>query len=236
MHRVIVFAAVLWTGAAAAAASQPAPAAQLPASPSIMTVGEALVRRAPDRAFVTASVETRAKNPRDAQRQNAEIMSAVQQRLVGAGIPRDAVRTTGYSMQQEFDFSNGRRIPRDFLAQNGVEVRVDAIDRTGEIIDTLVQAGATTVGGVRFDLKERAAAEREALTLAVADARARAEALAAAAGQTVDRVLRIEEQRQVQGREVAYVAAAKIAGAPDTPIEPSTIEIRAHIVLTVSIK
>ena len=64
------------------------------------------------------------------------------------------------------------------------------------MLDAVVQAGATSIGGVRFDLKDRAGAEREALRLAVADARARAEAAAAGAGRTIDRVLRIDDTRR----------------------------------------
>lgn len=209
-----------------------------PPVPSIVTTGEAIVRRAPDQAVIYAAVETRARNPREAQRQNADLMTAVQKRIADAGLGRDAVRTTGYSVQQEFDYSSGRRIPREYVAHNGVEVRLDAIDRTGEILDALVQAGATTVGGVRFDLKDRAAAEREALRLAVVDARGRADALAAGAGRTVDRILRIDDTRPqtpVPVRVEIMTAKAIDAAAP-TPIEPATIEIRAHVVLTVAIK
>src|SRR5947207_15996620 len=96
----------------AAAAQPPPPPADLPV---IVTTGEAVVRRAPDRAFVTVSVETRAKSPRDAQRLNAEAMTEVQQRLAAARIPKEAVRTAGYDLQQEFDFVQGRRIPREYL-------------------------------------------------------------------------------------------------------------------------
>jgi uncharacterized protein YggE len=203
-----------------------------------VTSGEAIVRRAPDQAFVMASVETRSRNPQDAQRQNASIMTAVQQKVSAAGIPRDAVRTTGYSIQQEFDFTNGRRVPREYVAHNGVEIRLDAIERTGELLDLIVQAGATTVGGVRFELKDRAGAEREALRLAVADARGRAEALAAGAGRTIDRVLLITDQRPgpVVPMMRTEMMMAKAADAAQTPIEPATIEIRAQVSLTVSIK
>src|SRR6185436_5797004 len=110
---------------------------------------------------------TRARMPRDAQKQNADAMAAVQQRIADVGIPRDAVRTTGYSVQQEFDFPNGRRVPREFVARNGLEVRIDAVDKTGEVLDALVGGGATTVSGVRFDLKDRVAVERDALRHAV---------------------------------------------------------------------
>ena len=153
----------------AAVSAQDVPA---PVTPSIVTTGEAVVRRAPDQAFVTVSVESRARNPRDAQRLNAETMTAVQQRIAAAGVPKDAVRTLGYNIQQEFDYVENRRVARGYLARNAVEVRVDAIDRTGEVLDAAVQAGATSVASVRFDLKDRAAAEREALRLAVVDARA----------------------------------------------------------------
>ena len=67
--------------------------------------------------------------------------------------------------------------------------------RAGEIADAVVQGGATALEGIRFDSKDRAAAERDALRLAVADARARADAAAAGAGGSVDRILKIEDLR-----------------------------------------
>ena len=209
-----------------------------PQVPSIVTSGEAIVRRAPDLAFVTVSVESRSKNPRDAQRLNAESMTAVQQRLSAAGIGKDAIRTLGYNIQQEFDYPNGKRVPREYVARNGLEVRLDAVERAGEILDIAVQAGATTVTGVRFDVKDRSAAEREALRLAVVDARGRAEALAAGAGRTIDRVLRIDDSRQGPAPVMMMEMRAKsMAGdAAPTPVEAGQIEIRAHVTLTVAIK
>jgi uncharacterized protein YggE len=211
-----------------------------PQVPSIVTSGEATVRRAPDQAFVTVAVETRARNPKDAQRTNAEAMTAVQQKLAEIGIAKDAVRTTGYNVQQEFDFSNGRRTPRDFVARNGLEVRIDAVERVGEVLDVTVTAGATSVGGVRFEIKDRAGAEREALRLAVVDARARAEAMATGAGRTLDRILRIDDSRQPQYRPAApQMMAARAGGMADAappPIEAGLIEIRADVTLTIAIK
>ena len=219
----------------AAVSAQDVPA---PVTPSIVTTGEAVVRRAPDQAFVTVSVESRARNPRDAQRQNADTMTAVQQRISAAGVPKDAVRTLGYNIQQEFDFVDGRRVARGYLARNAVEVRVDTIDRTGEVLDAVVQAGATSVASVRFDLKDRAAAEREALRLAVVDARARADAAASGAGRAVDRVLRIDDTPEVRvGQPRPMMAMAReAADVQQTPIEAGELEIRAQVTLTVSIK
>ena len=223
--------AVVMLTMAAAASAQPAP------PDVIVATGEAVVMRAPDRAFVTVTVETRAKAPRDAQRINAEAMTAVQQRLDQARVPKDAVRTRGYELQQEFDFTNGKRVPREFVARNAIEVRVDEVGRAGELLDVAVQSGATATGGVRFDLRDREGAEREALRLAVADARARAEAAAAGAGRAIDRVIKVEDVRE-SGSPVPrpMLAMARVADAPSTPIEPGLIEIHARVTLTAAMR
>ena len=230
----LIAAVVLLTGSVAAQEPQP------PLStPSIVTRGEAVIKRAPDRAFVVAAVETRAKTPREAQQLNATAMTAVQQRLTTAGIGRDAIRTLGYTVQPQYDFANGRRTLRDYLARNSVEVRLDEVARVGEIADTVVQGGATTVSEIRFDLKDRAGAEREALRLAVQDARARADAAAMGAGRVVDRVLRIEDSRDIEAPRPYMRMSATAAAAdqpPSTPIDAGDLEIRAHVTLIVGIK
>jgi uncharacterized protein YggE len=219
---------------AAAAAAQQQPPLDVPV---IVTVGEAVVRRAPDRAFITVSVETRAKSPREAQRLNADAMSEVQQRLTGARIPKDAVRTAAYDLQQEFDVVQGRRVPRDYVARNALEVRVDEVARAGEIMDLVVQAGATSLTGIRFDLQDRTGVEREALRLAVADARARADAAAAGAGRSVDRVIRVDDSREsAVPPPRPMISVARAMETAQTAIEPGVIEIHARVSLTVSMK
>jgi uncharacterized protein YggE len=212
--------------------------AQAPASPpmpTVVTTGQASVRRAPDMATISLGVESRARNPRDAQRQNAEAMTAVQKQLDALGVPKDARRTQGLWLQQEYDNNNGRQIPRDYVARNSLEVRIDEVARVGEIADAVVQGGATSLQGIQFDLKDRSAAEREAVRLAVADARGRAEAAAAGAGRMLDQILRIEESRPetiVQPR----VALMRAEAASTTPVEPGLIDIRANVTFTASMK
>jgi uncharacterized protein YggE len=221
----------------------PAPLlAQQPTSsdsvPVVVTQGDGLVTATPDRAWVSLAAESRASNAKDAQRRNAELMRPVQERLRAAGIPDDAIRTTGYDLQYEWDYVDGKRVGRGYVARNSIEIRVDAIDRVGEILELAVSSGATSVGGIRFDLKNQKAVEQEALRLAVADARARAEAAATGAGQAIDRVLRIEEQGApsppVPMRTFALKAEAASSDAP--PIAAGQLEFRAQVTLTASLK
>jgi uncharacterized protein YggE len=207
----------------------------LPNLPTILTTGEAVVRRAPDVAYLTLAAESRAKNPRDAQRQNAEAVANVQRQLANVGVPREAQRTLGLWLDQEFDNVNGRRVARDFVARNTLEIRIDDLARAGEIADAVVQGGATSLNGIRFDLKDRAAVERDALRAAVVDARARADAAAAGAGGAVDRILKIEDSR-TDAAPPRPVMMMRAEVAPSTAVEPGLIEIRAQVALTVSMK
>jgi uncharacterized protein YggE len=206
--------------------------------PVVITAGEGVVKRAPDRAWVSISAESRARSPRDAQRANADAMTAVIGKLKGAGLAADAIRTVGYNIQPEFDFNSGTQTLRGYVARNSIEVRVDDLARVGEVVDLSVGSGATTVGGVRFDLKDREGAEREALRLAVADAKARAEAAAAGAGSRIDAVIRIEEQGARGPEPQPVMMTVRVGGdvGKETPISAGDLEIRATVRLTATIR
>ena len=164
----IVFS-IAFLGIASSAVHAQAPPPP-PGPPVVVALGHAIIERAPDRAFVTFSTETRGAKPDDVQKQNAAAMTRVQDAVTKARVPADAVRTLGFNLQEEFDWANGKRVSRGYTASNSVEVRVDDLTTLGALMDAAVQGGATGVSAVRFDLKDRAAAEREALRLAVADA------------------------------------------------------------------
>lgn len=210
-----------------------------PQPPVIVTSGEGLVKQPPDRAWVTIAAESRARTAADAQKMNTDAMAAVLDKIKAAGVPAEAIQTSGYNLQPEFDYANGKQTLRGYVARNSVQVRVDMLAKTGEVIAAAVGSGATSVSGVRFDLKDREAAERQALRLAVRDARARADAAASGGGVTIDRVIRIEEQREmgeiVRPMPMAMAMKSEAAQAA-VPLEAGEIEIRSRVTLTVSIR
>src|SRR5262245_13195491 len=99
--RPIVMASVLASSIVSVAAAQGQD--PLAGVPLIVVTGEAVVRRAPDVAFLTISIESRAANPRDAQKQNADKAAAVQRALTTAGVARDGMKTVGAWLDQEYD-------------------------------------------------------------------------------------------------------------------------------------
>ena len=216
-----------------ASAQQPS----VPAEPQVVTSGEGIVQAVPDRAWVTVGAESRAASAREAQRLNTAAMTPIQEKLRAAGIPQDAIKTVVYDVQYEWDYVNNRRVGKGYVARNTIEVRVDTIDRVGDILEIAGASGATSLGGVRFDLKDRSRLEREALRLAVADARAKADAVAAGAGRSIDRIVRIEEQG-ISGSPgpVMFRREAQVAAAAAPPVEAGQTELRAQVTLTAVLK
>lgn len=205
--------------------------------PSIVVSGEGVVKVAPDQAWVRIGTESRSKNSKDAQQQNASVMTAVQQKLSALGIPRDAIKTVGVDLQLEFDYRDGRQTPRGYVARNTIEVRVDELAKLGDVLDAAVGSGATNLHGLRFDVKDREKQEQQALQLAVVNAMEKAQAVAAGAKRGIDRILRIEESfvgREPQPMMMERAMAARADAS--TPVEAGELALRAQVRVTAAIK
>jgi uncharacterized protein YggE len=217
----------------------PAPALAQPPQPDVVVVsGEGLVKSAPDQAWVTLAVESRSRNSKDAQAQTSQTMTAVQQKLAGAGTPKDAIRTIAVDLSIDAEWVNGRQVPKGYVSRNIIEVRIDDVAKVGDVMDAAVASGVTAVQGVRFDLKQRESLEREALKRATADARQRAEAAAAGAGRAIDRVIRVEEPgtRPMPPPQPMMMMRQVAADQVQTPVVAGEIEIRANVTLTATLK
>ena len=210
--------------------------AQTAEPPQIIVTGDGVVRATPDQAWVQIGAESRSKVSKEAQQRNAEVMTAVHQKIVSAGIPKDAIRTVAVDLQPEFDYANGRQTLRGYVARNTVEVRVDDLTKLGGVLDAAVASGAATIHGLRFDVKARGEAEQAALQAAVKDAVAKAQAVATGSQRTIDRILKIEELSG--GAPVPMIKQFSMAARADasTPVAPGELEIRAQVRLSVSIK
>ena len=233
--------------AAALAAAAPALAqTAAPPTPVVVASGEHRIKVAPDQAWTTVSVETRDAKAPEARRLAAAAMTTVTAALRKTGLEGDAIQTIGFSLQPDYEYVAGRQRMKGFLVSNQVQVRIDDISKVADVLDavgglSLPSSSTVTIAGLRFDLKNRAGVERDALRGAVDDAMARAKAMAAGANLSLGRTMRIEEgmnQPSPKFNPEPYMmarAGVADAGVP-TPISPSDIEIRAQVTLTIEIK
>ena len=201
-----------------------APRAAEGASRTIAVSGVGTIRVAPDVAFVTLGVETRAETAREAQEANAATMTNVLDAIKARNVPESAIQTRGLSLAPIVE-AEGE--VTGFVAQNHVVVRLTDIARVGEVVDAAVGAGANAAGGVRFGLADEAAAVQRALDAAARDARGKADAVAKAIGVELSAVESVVEETSVS--PLTAEADSRAAATAPTPVEPGELDVTARL-------
>lgn len=160
----------------------------------------------------------------------------------------DALRAAGVGQDDELSVSSvhlRRRTDRhgnliEYVATSNIRVKTDDLEEMGQIIDAGVAGGADSLGGLRYDVKDRTAAVEQALKEAMQFARLKANALATAAGRTVGMALIISEYNSRPPRTVSVAGtrggtsggAAAADAASYVPVEPPTLDADARITVT----
>lgn len=214
---------------AAAAVAAPAAAAevQIAATGPVveLTVNES-VEAAPDIATVSAGVTTQASTAVEAMRTNAGAMSAVVNRIKQLGIAERDIQTTGISLGAMYDYNQQtqRQVFRGYQASNRVSVKLRDIDRTGQVLDALVAAGATDLGGPDWSIDDDTAARAQARRAAFAKARAQALEYARMAGYSDLRLLEVNESIVSRQPVPMFREVAAQAADATTPVQPGMVQ------------
>jgi len=227
--------------AAAAATMAMVPAAATAAEVQIQASGPVVelavtesVSTAPDIANLDAGVTTFAATAVESMQQNATAMTAVIDRIEALGIDRDDIQTSGINLGAEYEYDEATRSQRfrGYRVTNRVSVKLRDVDQTGAVLDALVAAGATDLGGVSFAIDDPAAAQEQARTAAVEAANERALTYARMSGYTGVRLLEISEMSGPSFPQPMYRAVSfEAADAASTPVRPGQVE--ASVTVTV---
>ena len=177
---------------------------------SVSATGEAETR--PDEARFQAGVNNWAASARAASEANAEDIREIVAALREAGVAEDDIQTRTVGVQR-IDYGDRRG---QYQASNIVAVTVREVDRTGEVISAVTDAGANIVSGPDLRVAEPEKAANTAYGAAYKAARARAEAYAEAAGMEISRVLTIRDMGGAQGNR--YLPGAVPVAPPPPPI------------------
>lgn len=198
---------------------------------TITVVGHGATERAPDEAEVMLGVEVVRPTAAEARADAAAVMGGVLGALRATGVGDRDIRTTDLALGAELEYRPDgppRRI--GFRLANRLAVRA-APDGVAGIVDGAVTAGATSLDGVLFRVRDESAARREALHAAVEDARAAAEAIAAAAGVGLGAVRSVREVTDAALPPAPRVARMELQAA-DTHVSPGVSRIEAAVEVT----
>lgn len=194
---------------------------------SVTVSGSGTVSAVPDRAQISAGVESRAPTAKAALVANAAAMRKVIDALRDKG-GKD-VTTQTVSVSTSFD---ERGQPNGFVASN-VASATTSLDGAGALIDAAVDAGANTVYGPSLSRSDADELYRDALEQAVADAKKRAEVLAKAAGRGLGRVTAIVESGSPA---IPYAAKDAMAAREATPVVSGPQETIAMVSVTFELR
>lgn len=159
----------------------------------IRVVGNGSIEVMPDKATVHMAVVTKSKTSRQAQIDNATLMTKLRAALVSKyQIADKDFRTTSFTVTPERNEENPQQI-LGYTVRHSVAVTVYFTDRIGELIDLAVASGANAVDHIQWGLKNQRQYELEALKLAMQDAQLRAQAIAEAAGRPITKILKISQ-------------------------------------------
>jgi len=206
---------------------------------SITGHGEAAGR--PDQAAISAGVQTLAPTVVEASRQNQQVVERIMAALEEQGIPEENVQTANYSIWPERRRGpDGGDEPQitGFRVSNIVNVTIDDIDKVGEVLAAVTNAGANSINGISFGVKDTEALEREARAAAMQDARTRAADLAKLAGVELGEVMTISTSAagiQPASGGPAYARVAAEA-APAPGISPGEHSVAVTVYVTFAIR
>ena len=195
------------------------------AEPNTIAVsGMAEQEVAPDMAYIDVGINVRA----DA--------------LLGLAITDNDLQNTSYYLYQEYKVDrSGVRTADKYVLDSSIKVTVKDLDKLSQVIDNVVEAGATNISNITYALSTQNIIQRQLLATAVENARDKAAVVANAGSRTLGNMLSADINSFDGGTIVAY-GANKLRSTTNlaedgvaTKLSPGKIKLNARVQVVFSL-
>jgi len=198
--------------------------------------GRGTVSVAPDMAVITARVVTISKTAADALSGNTADLAKVIEKIKAAGIEAKDIQTSGFAIYPRYEriTDNSNRQPdiTGYEVRNGVEINVRDLTKLGDLLTGVVDSGANSVDGIRFQVSDPDEKLDEARKRAVQEAKHKAGIFAEAAGVELGGIVSISETGIQMPRPVMMRAEGMMMAKADAvPIEAGEETISASVTI-----
>ena len=193
----------------------------------------------PDIAYIYAGVHTEQPSASEAVTENNAQTEQMIQALRDFGIDEKDIRTTNFSIWpiDKYDPATGQPTgQKTYAVDNTVYVTVRDLDKLGDLLDTVVTAGANTINSIQFDVVDKAEALKQARADAVKDAEAQAKELASAAGLTLGEVQSISFYDTPVQPFMAGKGGGQAVAESAVPIQPGQLTFTVTVNVAYAIK
>lgn len=213
------------------------------AEPNTIAVsGMAEQEVAPDMAYIDVGINVRADDAETARTQEAQIASQIRRALLGLAITDNDLQNTSYYLYQEYKVDrNGVRTADKYVLDSSIKVTVKDLDKLSQVIDNVVEAGATNISNITYALSTQNIIQRQLLATAVENARDKAAVVANAGSRTLGNMLNADINSFDGGTIVAY-GANKLRSTTNiaedgvaTKLSPGKIKLNARVQVVFSL-
>lgn len=213
------------------------------AEPNTIAVsGMAEQEVAPDMAYIDVGINVRADDAETARTQEAQIASQIRRALLGLAITDNNLQNTSYYLYQEYKVDrNGVRTADKYVLDSSIKVTVKDLDKLSQVIDNVVEAGATNISNITYALSTQNIIQRQLLATAVENARDKAAVVANAGSRTLGNMLSADINSFEGGTIVAY-GANKLRSTTNlaedgvaTKLSPGKIKLNARVQVVFSL-
>lgn len=213
------------------------------AEPNTIAVsGMAEQEVAPDMAYIDVGINVRADDAETARTQEAQIASQIRRALLGLAITDNDLQNTSYYLYQEYKVErNGVRTADKYVLDSSIKVTVKDLDKLSQVIDNVVEAGATNISNITYALSTQNIIQRQLLATAVENARDKAAVVANAGSRTLGNMLSADINSFDGGTIVAY-GANKLRSTTNlaedgvaTKLSPGKIKLNARVQVVFSL-
>jgi len=208
---------------------------------SVSVTGAGTANLVPDIAYIYVGVHTEEKSAAEAVDGNNAQTEKMITALKEFGIAAKDIRTTNFSIwpQERYDqFTGTPTGEKTYVVDNTVYVTVRDLDKLGELLDTVIAAGANTVNSIQFDVADKSEALKTARAEAVKDAEEQAKELTDAAGVKLGDILSIGfyENSPYPVFDGKGGGGGAVAEAASVPIQPGQLTFTVNVNVTYEIK
>lgn len=213
------------------------------AEPNTIAVsGMAEQEVAPDMAYIDVGINVRADDAETARTQEAQIASQIRRALLGLAITDNDLQNTSYYLYQEYKVDrSGVRTADKYVLDSSIKVTVKDLDKLSQVIDNVVEAGATNISNITYALSTQNIIQRQLLATAVENARDKAAVVANAGSRTIGNMLSADINSFDGGTIVAY-GANKLRSTTNlaedgvaTKLSPGKIKLNARVQVVFSL-
>ena len=203
---------------------------------TVIASGSASVAAAPDFARVQMAVTARAVSVDDARNAVNARISAFLEFAETMDIDERHIDTTGLQIypvyEQQRPGRNQEPEIRGYSVQRNIRLRLDDLDRLGELFEGATAAGINSISPPALDTTRRNELHRAVLQQATEDARQNAEASIQGLGVRLGTVRTLRTSSQGGGMAVAFAARGMVMAEAAQSYQAADIQITAQVEAT----